>query len=92
MPGKVKKSLRDKTLHNVLVSELSKTDKDCIVEVFINYEHMLDHEKHGRWKIGNGSFFPVYQCSLCGGSTPYGTTKYCPYCGTKMDLEEGETK
>ena len=42
MPGKVRKCLRDKTLHNVLLSGLSETDKHCIIEVFVNYEHMLD--------------------------------------------------
>lgn len=92
MPGNVRKSLRDKTLHNVFVSNLSETDKDCIVDVFIRYERMLDHEKHGRWKINAGSLFPVHQCSECGSCVMTGTTNYCPYCGAKMDLKEGETK
>ena len=42
MPGKLRKSLRDKTLHNVLTSHLSETDKHCIIEVFVAYEHLLD--------------------------------------------------
>ena len=51
MPGKLRKCLRDKTLHNVLVSHLSEEDKHCIIEVFIEYEHMLDKErtKQGQW-------------------------------------------
>lgn len=35
--------------------------------------------KHGRW-VG-------YQCSVCGGSSEYGSENYCPNCGAKMDLE-----
>ena len=44
MPGKVRKNLRDKTLHNVLISQLSESDKRCIIEVFVRYERMLDRE------------------------------------------------
>ena len=44
MPGKVRKCLRDKTIRNVLLSDLSEPYKHCIVEVFIEYEHMLDKE------------------------------------------------
>ena len=45
MPGKLRKCLRDKTLHNVLTSSLSKTDRDCIINVFIEYEHIADKER-----------------------------------------------
>lgn len=90
MPGKVRKSLRDKTIHNVLLSDLSESDKDCVLEVFIRYEHMLDNEKHGRWKTVNTNLFPVQQCSVCGCGTMPTDWNFCPHCGAKMDLEEGE--
>ena len=87
MPGKLRKSLRDKTLHNVLTSHLSETDKDCIVDVFIRYEHMLDNEKHGKWNIVNTNLFPVQQCSLCGCGMMLADWDYCPNCGAKMEVQ-----
>lgn len=49
--------------------------------------------KHGKW-IGSLDF-PIMQamirCSLC--NEPSITmSKFCPNCGAKMDLKEGETK
>lgn len=41
---------------------------------------------HGRW-IRQG-VFEVYMCSVCG--EYHGDTNYCPGCGTRMDLPEGE--
>lgn len=38
MSGKCRPSLRKKTLENVKRSNLSNTDKECIVEVFERYE------------------------------------------------------
>lgn len=87
MPGKVRKCLRDKTLHNVLASELSETDKNCIVDVFVRFEHMLDIEKHGSWQ-GGGCTFSVHECSQCGHLATR-KTNYCPNCGANM-LKEGE--
>ena len=93
MPGKVRKCLRDKTLHNVLVSELSETDKHCIVEVFVNYEHMLDKDqtemKHGNWIFHNDG---SGTCSVCGRHQKHiwdmcSWQKYCGHCGAKMDGE-----
>ena len=92
MPGKVRKCLRDKTLHNVMKSELSETDKNCIADVFVRFEHMLDSEKHGRWKLVNRELFPVHQCPFCGYGTMPMNLNYCPHCGAKMDLKEGEAE
>lgn len=94
MPDFVRKSLRDKTIHNVLLSELSETDKDCVLDVFVRYEHMLDrnHLKHGRWQITAGSLFPANKCSVCNLPSIFGQSNYCPNCGAKMDLKEGESK
>lgn len=38
--------MRDKTLHNVLVSDLPAEDKHCIIEVFVAYEWLLDKERN----------------------------------------------
>lgn len=50
--------------------------------------------KHGFWvaiDAGLDAFDYYFQCSECGGKTPDGafvvSPDYCPYCGTKMDLE-----
>lgn len=47
--------------------------------------------KHGEWitptKIRSMTI-PVPHCSLCG-NVPCDKVLYCPYCGAKMDLEEG---
>ena len=87
MSGKLGKSLRDKTLHNVLTSHLSETDKHCITEVFVAYEHMLDRAdvKCGRWKLVNKELFPVHQCPFCGYGTMPMNLNYCPHCGAKME-------
>ena len=94
MPDKVRKGLRDKTIHSVMLSNLSDEDKTCIFDIFVRYEHMLDsaNVKHGRWKFCAGALFPVFQCSECGYCVATGKTKYYPNCGAKMDLKEGETK
>ena len=52
----------------------------------------------GRWVKANGMMPPEYHhrkcCSVCGGWTLYDhigrewTSKYCPNCGAKMDVEE----
>ena len=36
---------------------------------------------HGRW-LG-------YECSVCGVSSEYGSSNYCPNCGAKMDGGDG---
>ena len=49
---------------------------------------------HGHWKFGCGGSYngilqvDLWDCSNCGESCGY-KTKYCPYCGAKMD-EDGE--
>lgn len=41
MPGKCRPSLRKKTLDNVMCSNLSQTDKDCIKAVFERYVEVV---------------------------------------------------
>ena len=45
MSGKCRPSLRHKTLDNVRRSNLSQTDKDCIVAVFERLERIVPCEK-----------------------------------------------
>ena len=44
--------------------------------------------KHGRWELDDAAEPQRYGCSKCSCSTWYGTYRYCPNCGAKMDLEE----
>ena len=39
---------------------------------------------HGRWDIGKGPLGDMCKCSACG-SLPSLPTKFCPYCGARMD-------
>ncbi len=44
--------------------------------------------RHGKWLINSDGYYPY--CSECK-EEPEGDkmTKYCPYCGAKMDKKEG---
>ena len=44
--------------------------------------------KHGLWKLVDEAEPQRYGCSKCSCLSWYGTYKYCPNCGAKMDLEE----
>ena len=40
---------------------------------------------HGEWKIvGLPRNKKTIRCSICGGTTHWIGTKYCPHCGAKM--------
>ena len=41
--------------------------------------------KHGRWKLVDEAEPLRYGCSECSCLSWYGTYKYCPNCGAKMD-------
>ncbi len=44
--------------------------------------------KHGEWVLGE---FDIPHCSECGEKMlELAVSKYCPFCGAKMDLEEDE--
>ena len=47
--------------------------------------------RYGRWMNKKGGFFEFAACSLCGEVAPTAgiTPNYCPNCGAKMDLEDG---
>jgi NADH pyrophosphatase NudC (nudix superfamily) len=44
--------------------------------------------KHGKWELVDEAEPRRYGCSKCSCLSWYGTYKYCPNCGAKMDLEE----
>lgn len=92
MSGKTRPSLRKKCLQNVLRSDLSWTDKDCIAAVFEKFETMAE-VKHGAWvEIDDLLMDIVYQCTACkeefvtiDGTPAQNLWNYCPNCGAKMD-------
>lgn len=43
--------------------------------------------KHGRWKLFDSAEPQRYGCSNCSCLSWYGTYRYCPNCGSRMDLE-----
>ena len=99
MPGKCRPSLRKKTLDNVMRSNLSQTDKDCIKAVFERYEKVVciageptieaEPVVHGEWIFGTANHREYMKCSWCLHSqTPTGVFVYCPNCGAKMDRGE----
>lgn len=69
MSGKCRPSLRGKTLHNVMRSALSNTDKECVKAVFEKFEGMVE-VKHGRW-IEDGYYDKSCVCSCCGEEAKY---------------------
>lgn len=73
MPGKCRPSLRAKTLDNVMRSNLSVTDKECIKAVFDLNDVLQRREaepvRHGRWESVKNPQWPAYshdKCNLCG--------------------------
>lgn len=43
---------------------------------------------HGRWDLVDREEPQRYGCSKCSCLSWYGTYRYCPNCGARMDLEE----
>lgn len=93
MPGKCRPSLRAKTLENVMRSNLSVTDKECIKAVFDLNDVLRRREaepvRHGRW-VHAKTYYDLDECncSLCGQlmTTEIGKRmNYCPNCVAKMD-------
>jgi predicted RNA-binding Zn-ribbon protein involved in translation (DUF1610 family) len=79
MPGKCRPSLRGKTLANVMYSNLSQTDKDCIKAVFERYEE----RPKGRWEKSVEGY---KICNHCKADVAIfsGHKNFCPNCGADM--------
>lgn len=63
-------------------------DKACIIGA-LEEVPTIDPVKHGKWIFENKTWFhqPLLKCSFCGRRQFFARFDYCPYCGTKMDLE-----
>lgn len=100
MAGKTRPSLREKTLRNIALSNLSLTDKKCIEEVFKKFEELSQADvaevKHGEWIEDIKEICPFngivpmkalvgYRCSVCN-RPEFRKEPYCN-CGAKMDGE-----
>ena len=102
MSGKTRPSLRKKCLKNVMRSELSQTDKDCIAAVFKKFANMTE-VKPGKWLTTQNDTIrgQKFTCSICGkiAYCPQPTRlknwvkhcnyEYCPHYGAKMDGKGG---
>ena len=88
-----------KQLHDLGCAEDIPIYYKPIIAGVINLLRMdVQEVKHGRWVNDNG----LYKCSVCNTFTITGwancipidymnkTMRYCPHCGARMDLEEGE--
>ena len=96
MPGKCRPSLRAKTLDNVMRSNLSVTDKECIKAVFdlndVLKRREVEPVRHGRWEnILIAKIDTTGDCTNCGQEAVWRTRNkpyaVCPNCGAKMDGE-----
>ena len=61
-----------------------------VVEIVKGFEpDEVDEVRHGEWLEGRASTTddPFFSCNLCWGMIAYKKTKYCPYCGARMDGE-----
>lgn len=85
----------------VLIENLNKfapEQYNALVDMIIRKQPVADvvEVKHGEWKDNgdrdsNGVAMPfAISCSVCGSSAGTSWMNYCPSCGAKMDLKEGE--
>ena len=57
---------------------------DCDIDYHFNHAPTVE-PKHGHWKSWyHGEWFS-YSCDQCGYGGVLEKTRYCPYCGAKMD-------
>ena len=45
---------------------------------------------HAKWEISSDGYYPY--CSRCFGRPNGELTKYCPDCGARMDLKDGDAE
>lgn len=85
-------------LIEVIDNELFSTkSRKCYEKMRVRKQPTIDAEpvRHGRWielktYDEDGYYVFEYKCSECKYIEPFGVSNYCPNCGAKMDLEEGE--
>ena len=67
---------------------------DSIIDAIEHLHPVTPKQKMGRWikvvtetdSFGNETY--RYECSECGFFAFFGTERYCPYCGAKMEVSE----
>lgn len=79
MSGKCRPSLRKKTLENVKRSKLSKTDKDCIAEVFARYERIVEKPPQIElFSLEKSEFIEDdYPCNNCDQTCDHWDARFC---------------
>lgn len=85
MSGKARLSLRSKTLENVIHSNLSNTDKECICEVFKRHEKALterEERQKGCCYCKQKSEWGI--CNYYGKANSPHIILYCPMCGRNL--------
>lgn len=88
MPGKCRPSLRAKTLYNVMRSDLSETDKQCIKAVFERFN--AAQIEMGRWILRNDGSGTCNRCRFTQKNVwdDDNVQNYCGVCGAKMVKED----
>lgn len=64
---------------------LKTSMRPAFVDVLLQAEPVM----HGEWKVwyhGDNNF--SYSCNVCGIGSSLVKTRYCPYCGAKMEDPE----
>lgn len=77
-------------LHELALDEWNQKASTSWSNAFLEFEDMVYNaqtveSKHGRWDEEMGG----YVCSICEGFSDF-ATNYCPYCGSKMEINEWE--
>lgn len=71
-----------------------KTDSDGVPYINIDCVRAMltkaTDVQHGYWTDLNNDAIYHYECSCCKGHTDW-HEKFCPNCGARMDLEDGDT-
>ena len=84
MPGKCRPSLREKTLANVMRSNLSETDKQCIKSVFERFVDVVRCKECEYYTYKNGC--PLRESgSFCDGEMLPHANDFCAYGVRRAD-------
>lgn len=87
---------------NEVDNYIEKAQSTSVIDDFISFEELVvkalppvtPKQKMGHWikvvtetdSFGNETY--RYECSECGFFAFFGTERYCPYCGAKMEESE----
>ena len=57
----------------------------------IKREDAISAERKGKWETA-GKRYPYARCSLCGRVRVSCSSRFCDWCGAKMDVERKESE